>query len=72
MYQRHLYRPAVGCQRSLKPAPVGGSLSKAKPSLAPQNAGQFLDQVLLGRPLRSVLDHQRLHNCPVLSQGRTV
>ena len=42
-----------------KPAPVGGGLGQAQAALAPQDAGQFLDQMLLGRPLRRVLGHQR-------------
>jgi hypothetical protein len=65
MNQRHLYRLAVGCQRSLQPAPMRGSLSKAKPALAPEDASDLLDEVLLGRALRTVLGHQRLDNGPV-------
>ena len=65
MHQRHLYRLAIGGQRSLKPAPVRGSLSKAKPALAPEDACDLLDEVLLGRPLRTMLGHQRLDNGPV-------
>ena len=62
MHQRHLHRLAVGRQRAIQPAPVGGGLGQAQPALAPQDAGQFLDQMLLGRPLRSVLGHQRRDN----------
>jgi hypothetical protein len=65
MNQRHLYRLAVGRQRSLQPAPVSGSLSEAKPPLGPQDAGDLLDEVLLCRPLRTMLGHQRLDNRPV-------
>jgi hypothetical protein len=41
---------------------VSGSLSEAKPPLAPQDAGNFLDQMLFGRPVRTVLGHQTLNN----------
>jgi hypothetical protein len=62
MNQRHLYRLAVGRQRSVEPPPVSGSLGQAKPTLAPQDASNFLNQMLLGGPLRSVLGHERRYN----------
>jgi hypothetical protein len=34
--------------------PVGGGLGQPQPALAAQDAGQLLDQVFLGRPLRRV------------------
>jgi hypothetical protein len=36
MNQRHLYRLAIGRQRSVESPLVSGSLSEAKPTLAPQ------------------------------------
>jgi hypothetical protein len=58
-------RAAVGLQSILQPAPVGGGFSQAKPTLAPHDACDFLNQMLLSRPLRNMLAHKRLHNRPV-------
>ena len=41
---------------------MGSGLGEAQPALAPHDAGDLLDQVLLGRPLRRVLDHERCHD----------
>ena len=38
---------------------MGGGFGKAQSALAPQDAGQFLDQMLLGRSLRCVLGDER-------------
>ena len=43
-----------------------GSLGQAKTALAPQDAGQFLDQMLLGWSLWGVLAHERCHNRLIL------
>ena len=43
MNQRHLYRLAVGRHRSVEPPLVSGSLSEAKPTLAPQDASNRPD-----------------------------
>ena len=59
MDQRYLHRLAVGGERGVQPAPVGGGLGQAQPALAPQDAGQFLDQMLLGRSPRRVLGYER-------------
>src|SRR5271166_4627353 len=39
---------------------MGGALGQPQAALAPKNAGQFLNQMLLGRPLRGVLGDQGL------------
>ena len=39
-------------------AVVEALLSKAKPALAPQDACDLLDEVLLCRPMRAMLGHQ--------------
>ena len=54
-----LHRVAPGRERGLQSAPVGGSLGQAEPALAPQDAGQFLDQMLLGRSPRRVFGGER-------------
>jgi hypothetical protein len=46
-------------KRIVKPVPMGGGLGQAQAALAPQDASQFLDQVLLRRPLRPVLGNER-------------
>ena len=45
---------------------MGGGFGQAQAALAPQDARQFLDQMLLGRPLRPVLGHQRRDDGAVL------
>ncbi len=42
----------------LKAVLMGGGLGKTQPPFAPQDARQFLDQVLLGRPLRTMFVRQ--------------
>ena len=39
---------AVGVERLLQSAPVGGGLGQAKATLAPQDAGQFFDVAIPG------------------------
>ena len=65
MNQRNFYRLAVKLQRSLQPALVSGSLSKTKPALAPQDASNFLNEMLLGRPCGACSVTRAPHNCPV-------
>ena len=43
----------------LQPTPVGCGLGQAKAPLAPQDASQFLDEMLLRRSLGCVLGHKR-------------
>ena len=50
----------------LEPVAVDGGLAHAQPALAPEDPGDLLDQVLLGRPLRRVLGHQCGEELPVL------
>jgi hypothetical protein len=50
-------------------------LGEAQAALAPQDAGQLLDQMLLGRSLRRVLDRERHDEGAVFArifQGSTV
>ena len=55
---------------------MGGAFGHPQPALAPEDAGDFLDQMLLGRPARRMLGGQRRQELPDtprrLSHGRTV
>ena len=59
MHDRSLRSPLRLRKRIFKPVPMGGGLGQAQAALAPKDAGQFLDQMLLGRPLRGVLGDER-------------
>ena len=59
MHDRPL-RSAVRLRKRLfKPVPMGGGLGQTQAALAPKDAGQFLNQMLLGRPVRGVLGDER-------------
>ena len=58
MHQRRLDRASMGFGGVLKAVLMGGGLGKTQPPFAPQDARQFLDQVLLGRPLRTMFVRQ--------------
>ena len=59
MSKRRLCGLSIGVEGVFQPTPMGGGLCESQPALAPQNAGKFLDQMLLGRSLRRVLGDQR-------------
>jgi hypothetical protein len=58
MHQRHLHRLTIRIESPIQLPSVSGGFGQAPPALAPQNAGQLLDQMLLCRSLRPVLGHQ--------------
>jgi hypothetical protein len=54
---------------------MSSCLGQSQAALAPQDAGQFLDQMLLGRTLRSVLGRERRDQGAIFfgsSHGSTV
>ena len=55
VHQRRRGGMPVGRKRPVKTPPVEGGLGQAQAALPPQDAGQLLHEVLLGRPLRRVL-----------------
>jgi hypothetical protein len=46
MGERHLHGLAIGGERAVQPALVGGGFGETQPVLAPENAGQFFEMLL--------------------------
>jgi hypothetical protein len=59
LYDGSLRSAARLRKRLFKPVPMGGGLGQAQAAPAPKDAGQFLNQMLLGRPLRRMLGDER-------------
>ena len=57
--QRRLCRPLIAIGGAHQGTMMSGALPESQASLAPDDAGQFLDQMLLGRSLWLVLGDER-------------
>src|ERR1700722_2573361 len=68
MHDRPLRSAVRLRKRVFKPVPMGGGLGQAQAALAPKNAGQFLNQMLLGQPLRGVLGDERRHQVAIFGR----
>ncbi len=60
MNECSLRRPLKGVGGLFERAMVRGGLAKSQASFAPNDAGQLLDEMLLGRPMRRMLRGERL------------